>query len=273
MSVLNTPQLISQPVPIRINAGPVPIVPLAPQYPQQFIYGNRHVSPYPGIQARKGKNTKYGTFIKKLTTLSNILLKQSIGKKFQITPREETKTEEPTADEEYNIEEIDDSSGIIQKDFQATRGSSQTPIIGSTRKQTSVEVYGTKEDIEGPKDTPAASSSKHEADVDRNDYLKVMYSIIPDFLKHSITNRNDDTLAPLGDGWQPINLPQIKPTDDIEDRIALEDKVKVKAGISEAKDFLKSSKSSKEPVSSFNDDIEELAKLLHKDEKSDIFSS
>ncbi|GFX55155.1 uncharacterized protein TNCV_1156161 [Trichonephila clavipes] len=302
MSVLNAPQLISQPVPIRINAGPVPIVPLAPQYPQQFIYGNRHVAPYPGIQAGKGKNTKYGTFIKKLTTLSNILLKQSIGKKSQITPREETKTEEPIA-EEYNVEEIDDSvvpeeespkPNSVNKDSQGLDGISiplnpsrelsrriskpqedipRPPIIVYKGNKPPVEVYGTKEDIEGPKDTSATSSSKHEADVDRNDYLKVMYSIIPDFLKHSITNRKDDTLAPLGDGWQPINLPQIKPTDDIEDRIALEDKVKVKAEISEAKDFLKSSKSSKEPVSSFNEDIEELAKLLHKDEKSDIFSS
>ncbi|GFY49569.1 uncharacterized protein TNIN_451931 [Trichonephila inaurata madagascariensis] len=302
MSVLNTPQLISQPVPIRINAGPVPIVPLAPQYPQQFIYGNRHMAPYPGIQTGKGKNTKYGTFIKKLTTLSNILLKQSIGKKSQIMPREETKTEEPIA-EEYNVEEIDDpvvpeeespKPNNVNKDSQGLDGISiplnpsrelsrriskpqedipRPPIIVYKGNKPPVEVYGTKEDIEGPKDTPATSSSKLEADVDRNDYLKVMYSIIPDFLKHSITNRNDGTLAPLGDGWQPINLPQIKPTDDIEDRIALEDKVKVKAEISEAKDFLKSSKSSKEPVSSFNEDIEELAKLLHKDEKSDIFSS
>ncbi|GFU26700.1 uncharacterized protein NPIL_629001 [Nephila pilipes] len=307
MSVLNTPQLISPPVPIRINAAPVPIVPLVPQYPQQFIHGNRFIPPYPGVQAGKGKNVKYGTFIKKLTTLSNILLKQSIGKKSQITPREESKTEEPTA-EEYNIEEIDDSevpkeespkSTNANKDGQGLDGISiplnpnwelsrrvskpqedipRPPIIVYKGAKPPVEVYGTKEDIEGQKDTLGPSSSKHETDIDRKDgqkanYLKMMYSIIPDFIKHSISSRNDDTSASLGDGWQPINLPQIKPTDDIEDRIALEDKVKVKADIPEGKDYLKSSKSSKESEFSFKEDIEELAKLLHKDEKSDIFSS
>ncbi|GBM73203.1 hypothetical protein AVEN_228982-1 [Araneus ventricosus] len=293
MSVLNAPQLkTSFPGPIKINAGPPPL-PFGPM-PHQMIYGHRNFPPPSTIPASSGK---YGNFIKKLTTFSNIILSQSLGMKSQITPREETKEAD-----EYNVEEVDDSTlrdDNVQQDKKEISGDSNTsvpkeklskriskpeediprpPIIVYKGPKPPVEVYGTKDDIEkGKSPVKKATMKQSSAKVDRNeevDFVKTMYSILPKFVKRSITNRNDEDESDLADSEVDEGRPPKEGTiiDELEAFVDSDDETdtKVTSGI---KDSVQSGNSNNDSTSAVKEDIEELMKLLHKEEKSDIFPS
>ncbi|KAF8770510.1 hypothetical protein HNY73_018029 [Argiope bruennichi] len=291
MSVLNAPQFqTSFAGPIRINAGPPPL-PFGAM-PHQMIYGNRYIPPPSSVHAGSGK---YGGFIKKLTTLSNMILSQSLGMKSQITPREETK--EP---EEYNVDEVDDftleddniqenpkdnsrgSDGItVSKEKLSKRVSkpvediSRPPIIVYKGSKPPVEVYGTKDDIEkGKGPMKKATMKETSAKIDRNeevDFVKTMYSILPKLVKRSITNRNDDVLDSELEGGNPAKEDAI--IDEIEAFVDSQDETDKKEVTSQIEGSVQSVNSNSKPTFAVNEDIENVMKLLHKEEKSDIFPS
>ncbi|GIY82260.1 uncharacterized protein CDAR_227011 [Caerostris darwini] len=282
---------LTYPGPVRINAGHPMLLnnPFMP-FPQQPIPGNRNI---PLNSAVPKGNGKYGNFIKKLTTLSSMFLSQSLGMKSQISPREETKVAN-----EYTVEEIDDvpeailsgSSTIKRQGLSAkdpkpewSRRISKPddiprpPIIVYKGAKPPVQVYGTKDDIEKAKDPLETSASEHKATIsiegseieDDLDFMKDLYTILPKHVKRSIANEmeEEDQLDLKDSETKNESL------DDEEDsspsEVSEDNGQKIKE--SEDNDALKSSTPDDKSTFAIEEDIEELVKLLHKEEKSDIF--
>ncbi|KAG8193421.1 hypothetical protein JTE90_009640 [Oedothorax gibbosus] len=261
--VLNMPQIPNK---LKLNyGGQVPFFPI--QHHQYLRSGpqNQNVG-------------KYGHFMKKLAALSNSLIYQSLGLKqpttFQggnkvthlstgsVLPEEASPRTTKTDRIGTTLPQTEFSKRVLKPENK----DANPPIIVYKGAKPPVETYGSKEDIEDTKEeessvlkaTNRAAEDILDTDPEKVlDYVDIMYSLLPDFIKHSIGQLSD---GQSGDGWLPESL--------VSGTKSNPEVANLPTSSTSAVENTKSNVESQS--SAFRDDLEDLAKLLHKEEKSDL---
>ncbi|KFM68687.1 hypothetical protein X975_12622, partial [Stegodyphus mimosarum] len=169
------------------------------------------------------------------------------------------------------------------------------PIIVYKGVKPPIEVYGSKEDIEKNKDEnseesedPLQTSSSDQQtrsyrpyyedhtsfdSRDGLDYADMMYSLLPEFIKHSLSRRSDlrGSSGKHDEAWHPVKRFAYPSADDIvENRNVSDSKVPSNASSTEPLvDSPSSVNLSDEIQSAIKEDVDELI-ILQKEEKSDL---